>query len=94
MPKDLTPAFGDLFPDAEPETRSQLRPVITEPEPPGPLRRLAARMQKVKHICENAPPDGKQSASLRYYQSAERARVSGDEAECIRRLEAAEKALA
>ncbi len=94
MPKDLTPAFGDLFPDAEPETRSQLRPVITEPEPPGPLRRLAARMQQVKRTCENAPPNGKQSASLRYYQSAERARVSGDEAECIRRLEAAEKALA
>jgi hypothetical protein len=78
MSQDLTPAFSDLFRDAQPE----------------PLCRLDARMQQVKHICETAPPSGKQSASLRYYQSAERARISGDEAECIRRLAAAEKALA
>ncbi len=94
MSQDLTPAFSAVFPDAQSETRSLLRPVVTGFEPADTVCPLEARMQEVKFACENAPPGGKQCASLRYYQSAERARVSGDEAECIRRLAAAEKALA
>lgn len=54
---------------------------------------LEMKMDEVRSACEAAPLGGKKNVSLRRYQSAERAKTSGDEKECSRRLDAALKAL-
>lgn len=54
---------------------------------------LDDRMRLVKSACDEAPADFRKSVSLRRYLSAEQARRLGDETECIRRLDAALKAL-
>jgi len=57
------------------------------------LASLEDRMRVVKSACDQAPADFRKSVSLRRYLSAEQARKLGDESECIRRLDAALKAL-
>lgn len=58
-----------------------------------PAANLDDRMRLVRSACEHAPVDARRSVSLRRYLSAEHARSLGDDAECIRRLDAALKAL-
>lgn len=54
---------------------------------------LDEKMRLVKAVCDNAPLSDKKVVSLRRYMSAERARTLGNEIECVRRLDAAIKAL-
>ncbi len=54
---------------------------------------LDDRMRVVRSVCEGAPTGAKKSVSLRRCMSAERALSLGHETECIRRLDAAIKAL-
>ncbi|MFN7167610.1 MAG: hypothetical protein ACK4NV_11215 [Pannonibacter sp.] len=66
---------------------------MLDPSTPIAGGNLVARMRFVKSACDAAPASAKKSVSLRRYLSAERAQTCGDETECIRRLDAAIKAL-
>lgn len=57
------------------------------------IETLNERMQPATSARDGAPSGGKTTVPLRHYQSAERAKSSGNETECVRRLDAALKAL-
>jgi hypothetical protein len=54
---------------------------------------LISKMQAVKAACDEAPDGAKKSNALKHCQSAERAQESGDEAQAMRELDAATRAL-
>jgi len=55
---------------------------------------LISKMQTVKSAWDKAPEGDKKSKALKHYQSAENAQRAGNEAEAVRELEQATRALA
>jgi hypothetical protein len=54
---------------------------------------VTSKMQAVKSAWDKAPEGAKKAAALKYYQSAEQAQKTGNDAEAFRQLEEATRAL-
>lgn len=54
---------------------------------------VSSKMQTVKSAWDKAPEGTKKTEALKHYQSAETAQKSGNDAEALRELEAATRAL-
>ncbi len=65
----------------------------TENSPGNTQADLGVRMQTVKSAWDEAPEGEKKANALRHYQSAEEAQKSGNDAEAMRELEEATRAL-
>lgn len=63
-------------------------------ETKSPVPNTAERMKAVKAAWDKAPAGPKKDTALRHYQAAEKAQAAHQDAECIRELDAATKALA
>jgi hypothetical protein len=59
----------------------------------GKMAGLISKMQTVKSVWDKAPEGAKKANALRHYQSAEKAQKAGNDAEAIRELDEATKAL-
>ncbi len=60
----------------------------------GKMAGIVSKMQTVKSVWDKAPEGAKKANALRHYQSAEKAQKAGNDAEAIRELDEATKALA
>ncbi|MBA3067562.1 MAG: hypothetical protein FP825_03655 [Hyphomonas sp.] len=54
---------------------------------------VISRMQSVKSAWDKAPEGAKKADALRHYQSAEKSQKSGNDAEALRELDEATRAL-
>lgn len=54
---------------------------------------IVSKMQTVKSVWDKAPEGSKKANALRHYQSAEKAQKAGNDAEAMRELDEATKAL-
>jgi len=63
-------------------------------ETKSPIPNTGDKMKAVKAAWDKAPAGPKKDAALRHYQAAEKAQAAKLDAECIRELDAATKALA
>lgn len=52
-----------------------------------------SKMQTVKSALETAPEGEKKDSAMKHYQSAEKAQMSGNDAEALRQLDSATRAL-
>lgn len=52
------------------------------------------KMKSVKTACDKAPAGAKKDAALTHYKAAEKAQMAKNDADCIKALDAASKALA
>jgi hypothetical protein len=59
----------------------------------GKMAGLVSKMQTVKSVWDKAPEGAKKANALRHYQSAEKAQKAGNDAEAVRELDEATKAL-
>lgn len=65
----------------------------TENSPADMKSGVSSKMQTVKSAWEKAPDGDKKDNALKHYQSAEKAQKSGNDAEAMRELEEASRAL-
>ncbi|MDP1554955.1 MAG: hypothetical protein Q8L84_05810 [Hyphomonas sp.] len=65
----------------------------TENSPADMKSGVSSKLQTVKSAWEKAPDGAKKANAMKHYQSAEKAHKSGNEAEAMRELEEATRAL-
>lgn len=63
-------------------------------EAKSPVANTADKMKTVKAAWDLAPAGPKKDTALKHYQAAEKAQAAKHDAECIRELDAATRALA
>lgn len=63
-------------------------------ESKSPTTNVADKMKTVKAAWDKAPAGPKKDAALKHFQAAEKAQTAKNDAECIRELDAATRALA
>ena len=61
--------------------------------PQGKLSAAEDKMKTVKAAWDKAPTGPKKDAALKHYQAAEKAHTAKNDAECIKELDAAARAL-